>query len=99
MTKTATQYFLQALFEDFCYRFDYPGEPNDDSHEVLFDDDGLNAFMDYLEKYGIYMDGPFESLATFGVKNFNDLRKELSTAYDIDAENGDDPDWNSRALS
>lgn len=45
------------------------------------------------------MDGPFESLATFGVRNINDLRKELSTAYDVDAGNGDNPDWNSRALS
>lgn len=90
---------MQALFEDFCYRFDYPGEINDDPHEVLFDDDGLNAFMNYLEKYGIYMDGPFESLATFGVKNISDLRKVLLASYDVDAKDGDDPDWNSRGLS
>ena len=44
MTKTATQYFLQALFEHFCYHDDYLGEASNDPHDVLFDDDGLTAF-------------------------------------------------------
>lgn len=53
MTKTAMQYFLQALFEYFCYHDDYPGKASNDPHDILFDDDGLMAFEKYLENYSM----------------------------------------------
>lgn len=93
MVKTATQYFLQALFEHFCYHDDYPGEASNDPHDVLFDDDGLMAFEKYLENYSIYTDGLYESLQTYGTHDIHELREVLAGAHEIDNKNGQDSDW------